>query len=325
MKTIKNFIIAMTVVLSTITTLSTQAHAANYTTEYWKYSTPTSTDYAYWNGSRVVKSRTTTKSDMRWMQATLNHCIAMEGLQADYIDVDGSLGPASCKLVGIWQQACKDIGIYKGAIDSSFGPQSIACMLTVLNDEKATFASEPVSAPKNETTITTEAIYEVLNKYGYKTGAYWTRYEPSVKNNDCSKVRFTKDDDLYASSNKATANGSYKSYNYEQSWECAGFSRYVMAKVTGTNCIPRNGSDNNWEKLTNVSELQVGDIVVTTGHSTGHSAIVLSVNGKNCTFAEVWGSYGSKISVNGKFNGRCSTLEQIKNTYHLDYVYRFRG
>ncbi len=250
--------------------------------------------------------------------------------------------------VGILQEFLKFEGYYEGEIDNSYGPatrkavkkyqsenslevdgkcgpattRSINQRIDTINSNSEQVSpSDSDEVPTNEvTTITTEDIYEVLDKYGYKTGAYWTRYEPSAKNSDCSQVRFTKDDDLYASGTKATKKGDFKSFNYESSWECAGFSRYVMSKVTNTDCIPRNGSTEDWEKVTNVTELKVGDIVVTSGHS----AIVLYVDGTNCQFAEAWGSYGSKIAIGGKFNGSCATLEEIKNTYNLKYVYRFK-
>lgn len=175
--------------------------------------------------------------------------------------------------------------------------------------------------------ITTAQIQAVLNKYGYKDGRYWTIKE-TRKNNDCSAKSKTVSADLYASDHAASANGSYKSFNYEGQWQCHGFASYVMAKVTGTTVRPTNSVGEGWNKIageSNIKSLQVGDIVRTTQNKSYHTAIVLSVdsNGK-CTFAEAWGSRGCEINI-GKFNGRYSTLSELKNAYNVEYVFRYNG
>lgn len=97
---------------------TTTALAANYSTNYNRYSEPSSngSDWAYWNGSKVVRSSTTTTSEMAWMQASLNWCIANLGLNANYLEVDGSMGPASRATVIAFQKAA---GL---TADGSFGP-----------------------------------------------------------------------------------------------------------------------------------------------------------------------------------------------------------
>ena len=102
--------------------LTTVTFAANYTTNYKQYSTPSSSDYAYWDGSRVVRASGTTASEMKWMQASLNWCIANLGLNANYLEVDGSMGPASRTTVIAFQKAA---GL---TADGSFGP---ACTETM--------------------------------------------------------------------------------------------------------------------------------------------------------------------------------------------------
>lgn len=102
--------------------LTTVTSAANYTTNYKQYSTPSSSDYAYWDGSRVVRASGTTASEMKWMQASLNWCIANLGLNANYLEVDGSMGPASRTTVIAFQKAA---GL---TADGSFGP---ACTETM--------------------------------------------------------------------------------------------------------------------------------------------------------------------------------------------------
>lgn len=112
--------------------LTTMSFAANYSTNYGHYSTPSSKDdYAYWNGSRVVRASGTTTSEMSWMQASLNWCVANLGLQADYVEVDGSLGPASRATVIAFQKAA---GL---TADGSFGPACIQRMKDILNGKSS--------------------------------------------------------------------------------------------------------------------------------------------------------------------------------------------
>ena len=96
-------------------------------------------DYAYWNGSKVVKSGSTTKNEIKWMQAALNYCIQKEGLSASKLTVDGSFGPASKNATIKFQKAA---GL---TADGSFGPSTIKKMKTVLNDGKATFKNSSTS------------------------------------------------------------------------------------------------------------------------------------------------------------------------------------
>ena len=104
------------------------ALAANYTTDYTQYSTPSSTsDYAYWNGWRVVRAPGTTTSEVMWIQASLNWCIANGKISADMIPVDGSFGPASAEVTGVFQVT------YGLTPDKSFGPASITKMKEVLS------------------------------------------------------------------------------------------------------------------------------------------------------------------------------------------------
>lgn len=87
-------------------------------------------DYAYWNGSKVVKSSSTTKNEIKWMQAAINYCISKEGLSATKLSIDGSFGPASKKATTAFQKAA---GL---SADGSFGPATIKKMKSILNDGK---------------------------------------------------------------------------------------------------------------------------------------------------------------------------------------------
>lgn len=275
--------------------LATSASSANYTSDYTRYSTPSSTsDYAYWNGWRVVRASGTTTSEVKWMQAALNYCIMYKGLNATKLDVDGSFGPASRAAVLAFQKA------YGLERDGSFGPSTIQKMKAVLSDGKATSSG----------TISTQQIQSILNRYGYVDGKFWT-----YPSGGSSKSGY------FAS----TRYGRNYSYNYYGSTECAGFAGFVMGEVTGKSDI-MSGNAKGWTKITgknNVSSLKVGDIV----RAGGHSAIVLTVdsNGK-CTFAECWGSYGCEINI-GKFNNSYSTLNEIKNAYpnSFSHIWRYTG
>lgn len=108
--------------------IAASASAANYTTNYQQYSAPSSSDFAYWNGSRVVRASGTTISEVKWMQAALNYCIVYKGLNATKLDVDGSFGPASKATALAFQRT------YGLEQDGSFGPSTIQKMKTVLND-----------------------------------------------------------------------------------------------------------------------------------------------------------------------------------------------
>ncbi len=113
-----------------ILSLIPTAAAANYTTDYNSFSTPSSSDYAYWSGSQVVRNSGTTVSEVKWMQAALNYCIANKGLNASYLDVDGSFGPASQSTTRAFQSK------YGLSVDGSFGPATIAKMKEVLTPPK---------------------------------------------------------------------------------------------------------------------------------------------------------------------------------------------
>lgn len=127
-KLISLVLIVMTLLSANILCLTASA-ASN--TNYSSYNAPeNSGDYAYWNGSKVVKSGSTTNNEIKWMQAAINYCIAKEGLKTSYLSVDGSFGPASKTATIAFQKAA---GLTS---DGSFGPTTIKKMKSVLNDGK---------------------------------------------------------------------------------------------------------------------------------------------------------------------------------------------
>ena len=310
----KNFTKVLSIVMAIVTIFSTSmigmtAFAAS-NTGYSSYNAPeNSGDYAYWNGSKVVKSGSTTKEEIKWMQAAINYCIAREGLKTSYIDVDGSFGPGSKAATIAFQKAG---GL---SADGSFGPATIKKMKSILGDgrDKSLVPSSSSSASK----ITTAQINSVLNEYGYATGKYWT-----YKSGGSSKSSYVA----------TTRQGSEYSYYYN-GVECYGFANFVMHKVTDTNVYPKNGNANGWKyiKASDVTELRVGDIVrIGQSDSYGHSGVVMMVDGNGkCTFAQCFGGVNNKISIgtslaSTKF-GSHSTLSSMKDAGVLLYVYRYVG
>ena len=125
-------IMAVTTIFTVTASTAMTAYAANYTTKYTSYNEPESNDYAYWNGSKVVKGSNTTTNEIKWMQAALNYCISNKGLNASKLDVDGSFGPASKKATLAFQ---KKYGLSQ---DGSFGPSTIAKMKSILGSTNPT-------------------------------------------------------------------------------------------------------------------------------------------------------------------------------------------
>lgn len=127
MKKVIILLLALSTIASLLFVSTPFASAAEITSDYTRFSTPSSSDYAYWNGSRVVKATGTTTSEVKWMQATLNACIDRHIFEETKLDVDGSFGPASSRVCKAFQ---KQVGL---TTDGSFGPQTIAKMKTTLS------------------------------------------------------------------------------------------------------------------------------------------------------------------------------------------------
>lgn len=169
-KKVSVIVLSIITVVCTFCTAATPAFAANYSTNYSSYSAPSSSDYAYWNGKKVVKASGTTKSEIKWMQAALNYCISKKGLNASKLDVDGSFGPASKKTCTAFQ---KKYGLKQ---DGSFGPDTIAKMKSVLGIKSlsgSSTASSSTLSSKYYTKVNTFTVgntkyYEVKLTSNYK-------------------------------------------------------------------------------------------------------------------------------------------------------------
>lgn len=130
MKNLKKLIAVVLCLITVFSVFSISASAASVSASLGYNEAESSGDYAYWNGSKVVKSSSTTKNEIKWMQAALNYCISKEGLNATKLTIDGSFGPASKKATIAFQKAA---GL---SADGSFGPATIKKMKSVLNDGK---------------------------------------------------------------------------------------------------------------------------------------------------------------------------------------------
>lgn len=129
MKNFKKIIAVVLCIISLISAIAIPTSAITQSASYGNEAED-SGDYAYWNGSKMVKSSSTTKDEVRWMQNMLNHCIKFECVNATLLTVDGSFGPASKAATIAFQKAA---GLTP---DGSFGPSTIKKIKAVVNDNR---------------------------------------------------------------------------------------------------------------------------------------------------------------------------------------------
>lgn len=158
--------------LASVTTFATTASAASYSYDYWNHSAPSGSDYAYWNGRRMVKAKGTTPDEIKWMQSAMNYLIRVGYVSADYILVDSKYGPGTSKLCGITQSR---LGIVS---DKSFGGITIAKVKAVLN-----------SKPWNCVDITTTSKTLSVNMNNIKS----TGYQPCSGPCGCYAIAYGRD------------------------------------------------------------------------------------------------------------------------------------
>ena len=117
-------------------------------TDYSKYSEPSSSDYAYWNGSKTVKAKCTTANEIRYIQAALNKLISVGVFKSSYLAVDGSYGPASKAAVASFQSSQ---GI---TVDGKCGPLTIAALKNALKKIEQENNQNNLLWPTKSTSIT---------------------------------------------------------------------------------------------------------------------------------------------------------------------------
>lgn len=179
--------------------------------------------------------------------------------------------------------------------------------------------------------ISTSAIRDVCNRFGFKSGAYWTYNYNNVSKNQASLDAAATSG--YTASSIPYGSGKYRSkyyagsdtyygeYIFKGGRQCYGFVNFIGYQLTGS--VPTS----SWTKYSSVAAvenaggLQVGDVI----RSSGHSAMVLTVSGSNITTVECWGGSKNKISVGGYFNGSAKTLKEISSRYGFTAVYRYGG
>lgn len=245
-------LLASVMVLSVIGAQVVLSSAANYSTSYGSYTTPAdSGDYAYWNGSKVVRSSNTSVSEVKWMQCALNYCIVNGLLSATKLDVDGSFGPASKSATLAFQ---KKYGLSQ---DGSFGSATIKKMKEVLKkseDSKktSTSASANISASSVKTQITStyssaKKLAGVSNFSG-KCGNY-VKSQLHV----LGVINKSKDTDCAGNGNKF--------YNNVKSGKTS--TGYTKTKVSGgSKCLTN---------LVNTYGKNIGNIVISYPHQYGYT------------------------------------------------------
>ena len=219
----------------------------------------------------MVKHKGTYKSNVQWMQASLNYCIKYKGLRASYLDVDGSFGPASKKTPLAFQ---KKYGLKQ---DGSFGPGTISKMKSVLSS-----SSKPTPKPNN-TNAKYNLLWPVPLNSGYKVSSRMgTRTAPlpggstNHKGIDIAVGSGTK---IYAvASGKVISRGYTKQRGY-----------YVAILHNDQNLISIYQHMKSASTVSNNSYVSQGDIigyVGTTGNSTGnhlHFGLVVANSTKSRT------------------------------------------
>lgn len=187
----KKVIAIVLCVVTIISIMSISVSAASVSASLGYNEAENSGDWVYWNGKKVVKSSSTSKEEIKWMQAALNYCRVKEGLPSKRLVVDGSFGPASKEATIVFQKAT---GL---KADGKFGPDTIKKMKSVLNDSKYNFFTDATisklsrSSGSSTTTAITSSTFKQQNIIQYnttKTGDFltgsWAKYRGTGKYDD---------------------------------------------------------------------------------------------------------------------------------------------
>ena len=233
---------------------------SNYTSS--NYSTPSNSgDYAYWNGSKVVKSSSTTTKEIMWMQAALNYCIDNKKFSASKLDVDGSFGPASKTTTTAFQ---KKFGL---SADGSFGPATIQKMKSVLSDiEKSKKATTTTTTTSNTSKSKTLSInMNVINQtgpqpYSGPCGCFAVAYCRDILDGKAHKwTEFnnggTTNTAVWSKAKYESKNGSNKQAVLKACYDNINNNKPVVVRVTGNGSSGHYITVVGYTNVTNVNSL----------------------------------------------------------------------
>ncbi len=193
-KTVKRSKKVIAIILCVVTILSIMSisvSAASVSASLGYNEAENSGDWVYWNGKKAVKSSSTSKEEIKWMQAALNYCRVKEGLPLNRLVVDGSFGPASKEATIVFQKAT---GL---KADGKFGPDTIKKMKSILNDSRYNFFTDATisqlsrSSSSHTTMTSTSSMFKQQNIIQYNTSkkgdfltGSWAKYRGNGKYDD---------------------------------------------------------------------------------------------------------------------------------------------
>lgn len=220
MKNLKKLIALFLCLITVFSAMSISASAASVSASLGNEA-ENSGDYAYWNGSKVVKSSSTSKDEIKWMQNALNYCISNRGLNATKLTVDGSFGPASKKATIAFQKAVKL------SADGSFGPATIKKMKDVLNNGNKNSLKSTSSSSSTTNSVSSKTLsvdMSIIKKTGY---------QPESGPCGCYALAYCRD----IIDNKYHSWTEYSNEGYVKAWERYGYtvnwSKGKFASKTG--------------------------------------------------------------------------------------------
>ncbi len=281
MKTSKrlfSLLLCVVIAVSTLCATCISASAASVSKSLGYDWPEDSGDYAYWSGSKVVKSSSTTKNEIKWMQKALNYCIEKEGLSATKLTIDGSFGPASKTATQKFQKAANLNQ------DGSFGPSTIKKMKSILDDNKNNSLlpkknNITTNTNNNKSSKTLNVDMSIIKKTGYQPVSgpcgcyalaycrdildgkvhYWTEY--SAEGYLKSKNRYG----YSAGWNKAkyvAKTTSSKSTVYKALYDSINKGKPAVVRVKGNGSTGHYVAVVGYKNVTNTNSLNTSNFVI---------------------------------------------------------------
>lgn len=294
-KSFKRILSLIMAIIAVFSMFSVVSFAANYSTSYGSYTQPnTSSDYAYWNGSKVVKASGTTTSEIKWMQSSMNYLISVGYLSGSKLDVDGSFGPAS-KAMCLKFQAKTGL-----SQDGKFGPNTITKMINTLKDKPW--------EKKTSTTSKYNLLWPVPSNSGYSVSSRMgTRTAPLPGGSTDHKgidIAVKSGTNIYS-----TAYGKVidKGYSANQ----RGY--YVVILHENQNLI------SIYQHMKSAATVNIGD-TVSQGKVIGYVGTTGNSTGNHLHFGLVVANSTSRRTVSADQNG--TLINPIKSNSNISYTYK---